>query len=166
MITMLRIVTQSMHIYMQIIIAFTKPKNRFTEHYSDFIMSVMASQIIDVPIVYSTVWSGADQRKHQSSASLAFVRGLHRGSVKFPAQRASNAENVSIWWRHHEFSVLNCGPPPNITNATTNADNYTYGALAYYECDPGLEWVTLPYVLLTCNCPDEWSGPMDNCTGI
>ena len=40
---------------------------------------------------------GAHQRKHQSSASLAFVRGIHRS----PAQRAINAENVSIWWRHH-----------------------------------------------------------------
>ena len=38
-------------------------------------MSAMASQITGVSIVYSTVCSGADQRKHQSSASLAFVRG-------------------------------------------------------------------------------------------
>ena len=45
-------------------------------------------------------YSGTDQRKHQSSASLAFVRGFHR-TGEFPAQRASNAENVSIWWRHH-----------------------------------------------------------------
>ena len=44
---------------------------------------------------------GADQRKHQSSASLAFVRWIHRSPVNFPAQRASNAENVFIWWRHH-----------------------------------------------------------------
>ena len=53
-----------------------------------------------------TVYSDADQRKYQSSASLAFVRGIHRGPVnsgtgEFPAQRASYAENVSIWWRHH-----------------------------------------------------------------
>ena len=45
-------------------------------------------------------YSGADQRKHQSSASLAFVRGIHR-TGEFPTQRASNAENVFTWWRHH-----------------------------------------------------------------
>ena len=47
-------------------------------HYSDVMMSPMASQIAGVSIVYSTVCSGADQRIHQSSVSLAFVRGIHR----------------------------------------------------------------------------------------
>ena len=47
-------------------------------HYSDVIMSTMASQITGVSIVCSAVCSGAHQRKHQSSASLAFVRGIHR----------------------------------------------------------------------------------------
>ena len=47
-------------------------------------MGAIASQITSLTIVYSTVYSGADQRKHQSSASLAFVRGIHRGSVNSP----------------------------------------------------------------------------------
>ena len=47
-------------------------------HYNDVIMSVMVSQITNLTIVYSTVYSGADQRKRQSSVSLAFVRGIHR----------------------------------------------------------------------------------------
>ena len=47
-------------------------------HYDDVIMGAMASQITSLTIVYSTVYSGADQSKHQSSASLAFVRGIHR----------------------------------------------------------------------------------------
>ena len=47
-------------------------------HYPDVIMGAMASQITSLMIVYSSVHSGADQRKHQSSASLAFVRGIHR----------------------------------------------------------------------------------------
>ena len=47
-------------------------------HYHDVIMGVIASQITSVLIVYLTVYSGAHQRKHQSSASLAFVRGIHR----------------------------------------------------------------------------------------
>ena len=41
-------------------------------------MSMIASQITSLTIVYSTVYSDADQRKHQSSASLAFVWGIHR----------------------------------------------------------------------------------------
>ena len=48
-------------------------------------------------------WSGADQRKHRSSASLAFVREIHRLQVGSPHKKASNAENISIWWRHHDF---------------------------------------------------------------
>ena len=44
----------------------------------------VTSQITSLTIVYSTVYSGADQRKHQSSASLAFVRGIHRGPVNSP----------------------------------------------------------------------------------
>ena len=47
-------------------------------------MGAVASQITSLTIVYSTVYSDADQRKHQSSASLAFVRGIHRGPVNSP----------------------------------------------------------------------------------
>ena len=53
-------------------------------HYTDVTMSPMASQITSLGIVYSTVYSGSDQRKHQSSASLAFVRRIHRGPVNSP----------------------------------------------------------------------------------
>ena len=51
------------------------------DHYSDLIMSTMASQITGISIVYSTICSGADQRKHQSSASLACVRGIQQWHV-------------------------------------------------------------------------------------
>ena len=47
-------------------------------------MSAMASKITSVTIVHSTVCSGANQRKHQSPASLAFVRGIHQGPVNSP----------------------------------------------------------------------------------
>ena len=50
-------------------------------HYNDVIMSMMASQITSLRVVYSTVYSGADQGKHQSSASLAFARGIYRRPV-------------------------------------------------------------------------------------
>ena len=53
-------------------------------HYNDVIMSAIASRITSLTNVYSTVYSGADQRKHPSSASLAFVRGIHRRPVNSP----------------------------------------------------------------------------------
>ena len=48
------------------------------KHYDDVIMSTMASQITGFSIVWSTICSGAGQRKHQSSASLVFVSGIRR----------------------------------------------------------------------------------------
>ena len=65
---------------------------RKNSHYNDVIMGAMASQITSLMIVYSAVYSGEDPRKHQISTALA---------IEFPAQTASNAENVSNWWRHH-----------------------------------------------------------------
>ena len=47
-------------------------------HYDDAIMTTLASQITSLTVVYSIVYSGVDKSKHQSSASLAFVRGIHR----------------------------------------------------------------------------------------
>ena len=66
---------------------------RYIYHYNDEIMGVMASQITSPTSVYSTVYSGVDQRKHnsgvdqrkhKSSVSLAFVWGSHRGPVNSP----------------------------------------------------------------------------------
>ena len=57
---------------------------KYENHYSDIIMGVIASQITSITIVYSTVYSGAVQRKHQSSASLAFVWGIHWWLVNSP----------------------------------------------------------------------------------
>ena len=67
-------------------------------HYNDVIMGAMASQITSLPTVYSTVYSCINQRKHQRSPSLA-LWGNSPVTGEFPA--LSNAENVSIWWRHH-----------------------------------------------------------------
>ena len=47
-------------------------------HYIDVTKTTVASQITSLTVVYSTVYSDADQRTHQSSASLAFVWGIHR----------------------------------------------------------------------------------------
>ena len=54
------------------------------KHYHDVIMSAMAFQFTSYTFVYSTVYSSWDQRKHQISASLAFVRGIHRWPVNSP----------------------------------------------------------------------------------
>ena len=57
---------------------------KVSDHYCDAIMGTVASQITSLTIVYTTVYSDADQSKHQSSASLAFVWGIHRGPVNSP----------------------------------------------------------------------------------
>ena len=53
-------------------------------HHSDVIMSAIVSQITSLTIVYSIVYSGAGQRKHQNFASLAFVQGIPRWPVNSP----------------------------------------------------------------------------------
>ena len=53
-------------------------------HYSEVVMGAIAFQITSLAIVYLMVYSGADQRKHQSSASLIFVWGIHRWPMNSP----------------------------------------------------------------------------------
>ena len=69
------------------------------------IMGALASQINSLTIVYSTVYSDAYQRKHLSSASLAFVWGIHRGPVNSTHKWPVNAENISLWWCHHAMNL-------------------------------------------------------------
>ena len=79
--------------------------NGYTFLYNDVTMSVMASLTTSLTIVYSSVYSGADQRVYQSSASLECVRGIHRWPVN--SLHIGNAEHVSLWWRNHvKASVL------------------------------------------------------------
>ena len=65
-------------------------------------MSAMASKITSLTIVYSSVYSGADQRKHQSSASLAFVRGIQRWPVNSPHKGSVTRKcfHLSIMYHH------------------------------------------------------------------
>ena len=84
-------------------------------HYGDVIMSAMASQITSLTIVYWTFYSGADQRKHQNSVSLAFVRGIHRWPVNSPHERPVTRkmfpfDDVIMSWDHiTEIIVLLSG---------------------------------------------------------
>ena len=63
---------------MNVLMSWWWPYHYETLHYSDVIMTTIASQITSFTVVYSIVYSDADQRKHQSSSSLAFVWGIHR----------------------------------------------------------------------------------------
>ena len=75
-------------------------------HYCDVIMGAMTSKITSLTIVYSTIHSGGDQRKHQSSASLAFVRGIHRWPVNSPHKWPVTRKMFSIWWHHHVMIMV------------------------------------------------------------
>ena len=75
----------------------------YVVHYIDVIMTTIASQITSLTVVYSIVYS----RRRFNKTSKLRVTGLFAGNSpwtgEFPAQRASNAENVSIWWRHYDY---------------------------------------------------------------
>ena len=73
-----------------------------TLHYSDVIMTAIASQVSSLTIVYSIAYSDTDQRKHQSSVSLASVRAIHRWPVNSPHKRPVKRkmfqfDNVIMW---------------------------------------------------------------------
>ena len=68
-------------------------------------MAGMASQITSLTIVYSTIYSGADQIKTSKLRGTGLCVGNSPVAGEFPAQGASNAENVPIWWRHHDLEI-------------------------------------------------------------
>ena len=73
----------------------------FGNHYGDVIMGAIASRITSLTIVYSAVYS--DRSKKTSKLRVTgFGVGNSPGTGEFPTQMASNTENVSIWWRHHD----------------------------------------------------------------
>ena len=78
-------------------------------HYDDVIMGAITSQITSLTIVYSAVYSDADQSKHQSSASLAFVWGIHRGPV-------NSAHKWPITRKRFPFDDVIMMPANGITN--------------------------------------------------
>ena len=63
-------------------------------------MGAMASLITSLTIVYSTVYSSADQKNTSKLRVNGRCAGNSPVTGEFPAQMASSAENVSIWWRH------------------------------------------------------------------
>ena len=75
-------------------------------HYNDVIMSAMASQITGVSIVYIRLFRCKSKKTSKLRVTgLCAVNSPITG--EFPAQRASYAENVSIWWRHPDIAYRN-----------------------------------------------------------
>ena len=74
----------------------------YCSHCSDVIMRAMACQITSLTIIYLTVYSGADQKKTLKLRVTGLCAGNSPVTGEFPAQMANNADNVSIWWCHHD----------------------------------------------------------------
>ena len=107
-------------------------------HCNDVIMSAIASQITSLTIVYSTVYSGAYQMKHQISASLAFVRRIHRWPVNsprkgpvtrkmFPFNGVILCPNI-IQYSHISKHIFSC------TDITESFSDISAGIYSYIIC--------------------------------
>ena len=129
-------------------------------NYNEVITTTMASQITSLTIVYSTVYSGADQNKHQSSASLAFVRGIHRGPVNSP-------HKWPVTWKMFPFDDVIMG---NILRWSTNRLHvqlldFQMIEASIYDSVPGQQpnnrcWVsTWPTITRTTRTPAFWGYP-------
>ena len=136
-----------------------------TSHYNNVIMGVMASQVTSLKIVYSTIHSGGDQRKHQSSVSLAFVWGIHRWPVnsphKGPVMRKMFPFDDVIMITLGELRSTLCVWPEVFHDASLVYDKCSSGiCLMYNKCSSGICLVYEP--LRTCGVfvhSVEWSSP-------
>ena len=81
-------------------------------------MGAIASQITSLTIVYSTVYP----KKTSKLRVTGICEGNSPGTGEFPAQMASNAENVSVWWRHHGIAAQWCNMALEIW-VTFSSDN-------------------------------------------
>ena len=138
------------YIFCEAISVFRWVKMEGIQNYDDVIMSAIASLITSLTIGYSIVYPGADQSKHQSSASLAFVWGIHRRPVNSPHKwpvtrkmfqfddvimeyRAVNFTteylNLSYWIPRHTRHKINYTEsvkfPSIIITETTNFTDFT-----------------------------------------
>ena len=97
------------------------------KHHDDVIMSLMASQITCVSIACLVVCAGADQRKHQRSASLTFVRGIHRSPAGFPhkgqvMRKMFLCDDVIVTFMNITFIFGRC----RSSSAVVTSDKYEY----------------------------------------
>ena len=131
------------------------------DHYSDVIMGTVASQITSLTIVNSTVHSGADKRKRQSSASLDFVRGIHRWPVNSPHKGPVTRKMFPF-----DDIIMNTAHPPIIRPSTPAYNKHCISRRARTLCS----WVQSmfhfihqrragssinnTYVIFTCTCTE------------
>ena len=94
-----------------------------TLHYNDVIMGAMATQITSPTFVYTTVYSGADNKKHQSFASLAYLRGFQRWPVNSPHKGPVTRKMLP-------FDDVIMGFGADVTNIWLRGDRWTYISLA------------------------------------
>ena len=124
------------------------PRGCIMSHYNDVIMSAMASQITSLTIVYSIIYLGADQ----SSASLAFVRGIHRWPVNSPhkwpvTRKMFPFHDVIMKWVHgmviradsrfapsHWETALLCNDVSHWLGASLESATVRYRRLAMIRC--------------------------------
>ena len=121
-------------------------------------MGAIAYQITSPTVVYPTVYSETDQRKHQSSASLAFVRGIHRGPVnsphKWPVTRKTFPfDEVIINFRGLEISqylTIRCSSVQSIEALATVVPRSIHMILSYRQGPQG------EFQQLSCLLPEHY----------
>ena len=101
------------------------------DHYCDLIMGAMASQITSLTVVYSTDYSDADKKKkHQVSAPLAFVWGIHRWPVNSPHKRPVTRKMFPF-----DDVIMRCNPlNPGRFNASPPGQNGRHFADDIFRC--------------------------------
>ena len=120
------------------------------------IMSAMVSQITSLTIVYSTIYSGTDQRKHQSSTSLAFVQGIHRWPLDSP-------HNWPVTRKMFPFDNVIMGNSYNTVDSLEKSKSHVAQFGVNYHILCMIEWGDMsgmPYQI-TCNSTvslTAWSG--------
>ena len=103
-------------------------------HYDDVIMGAIASQITSLTSVYSTVYSGANQSKHQSSASLAFVWVIHLGPVNSPHKCPVTRKFV------FHLMTSSCIVWPRASMLLSSLIDLIYSKYAMSFCSHSLQW--------------------------
>ena len=122
------LINSTWDIRLEITVSKLLPRANENWHYSDVIMTTMEFQITSLTIVNSTVYSGADQRYNIKAPRDWPLWGEFAITGEFPAQRASNAENVFTWWRHHgsRDRWLSCCAASPMTTVQTSAAPFVF----------------------------------------
>ena len=109
-------------------------------------MNTVVSHITSLTIVYSIAYLSADKKKTTSTLSVTgLCAGKSPETGEFPAQRASNAENISIWWRHHDWTPSLCphGPTVGYCSGHPSSDIQTDGPDGlFFSATAAVCWLT------------------------